>query len=195
MRASEFVTETAHHSRMYTAPVGKWNVHIDTHQIVTAAARNIPASVASNIIRYAFTKVPDIETIPRGKGAFFQDTNTLISIYIFRSKNYPNEFTVETILSPEMKISPPYFRAAVPPTGLTDPPGVQAGQEFIRQQVQARGRDAVSQDMELMKPKFDAYLKRQEKIQDMLDAYPHPTNRAERRALVKHLSKRIRTEK
>lgn len=194
MKIKEIVAE-AHHSRLTTAPIGKWNVHIDTHLFVTAAARDISTSTTSNIITYAFTMVPEIEKIPRGQGAFFQDTNTLISIYILRSKSYPNEFTVQTILSPEMKISPPLFRRPVPPAYWEDTPEMKAGAELIRQQVKAKGRDAVSQDLENMKPKIDARMKLSQRISDILDEVPPATNRAERRALLKYAQKRLRSGK
>jgi hypothetical protein len=148
MRATEFLTE-AHHSRLFTQKMGKWNVHFDSHFLVTVSARNISLPFVSHMISYIFYNLDDIETIPRGKGAYIQDTNTLISVYIKRSNSYPTDFTIETVLSPDMKPTPPLFRRSFPaaPKSLKDKPHDRKMQDKIRKDVEQKGRDKVSQDL------------------------------------------------
>jgi hypothetical protein len=168
MRAQEFLTE-AHHARLATHKAGRYTVHIDSHFLATTAARNIPLRFISRFINYTFIMIPEIETIPRGKGAYVQDTNSLISIYIRRSNSYPLEFTVETVLSPDMKPTPPFFRRSFPFTPneyKTDPRTIKA-QTKMAKDVEQRGRDAVSRDLEDMPFK------------------PQLINRQQRRALAK----------
>ena len=168
MRAADFIIE-AHHSRLATHKAGQYTVHIDSHFLVTTAARNIPLKFISRFINYTFIMIPEIETIPRGQGAYVQDTNSLISIYIRRSKSYPLEFTVETVLSPGMKPTPPFFRRSFPfsPDEHKTDPRTAKAQAKMAKDIEQRGRDAVSQDLEDMPIK------------------PHLMNRQQRRALAK----------
>ena len=133
MRAQEFITE-AHHHRIASQELGQWTVHIDSHALVTIADRDIQLGDVINILTFACKYVPELKTIPRGKGAYFQDTNSLVSIYIRRSEHYPNELTLETVLGPKMAPSPPLFRRSVPPTprDLQDTPSLRASKAAMR---------------------------------------------------------------
>jgi len=145
MRASEFITE-AHHSILKTMTIGPWSVQIDTHAVVSMASRGISPIDFSNIITYACI-YPDVAaTIPLGKGAYVQDTNTLVSVYLHRLSE--NEIRVETVLGPDMKPKPPMFRRPVPNT-INKNVGAkfQQSQDKMAQAVQKYGRDAVSQEM------------------------------------------------
>lgn len=181
MRAEEFITE-AHHHRMGTQQIGQWTVHVDTHALVSAADRDIATGDMVNIAEFAFKYVPELKTIPRGKGAYFQDTNTLISLYIKRSANYPNEFTIETVLGPDMRPSPPLFRRSVPPTPewMQDTPKDKAARAAMRRDTRALGRDAVSQDIEGMMPQIRNYSLKKSMSTEV------PLNREQRRALKKY---------
>ena len=181
MRAREFVTE-AHHYRMATQQMGPWTVHIDSHAFVTMADRSISPGDVVNMLSFACRSVPEIKTIPRGKGAYFQDTNTMISIYIKRSDSYPNELTLETVLPPEMAPTPPLFRRPVPPHDMRDTPLIKSGQQAMRQKIQSVGRDAVSQDVESMMPAMQASM-------NQPPAPDAPLNREQRRAWSKYLQK------
>ena len=178
MRARAFTTE-AHHYRMITGSMGPWTVHIDSHAFVTVADRGIKLADVVNILTFACLRVPELKTIPLGKGAYFQDTNTLISLYLKRSDHYPNEITLETVLSPDMRPTPPLFRRAVLSHNIKEPKHVTSGQQAMRQKIQSVGRDAVSQDVESMMPAFNAKT----------NALGIPQNREERRALDKYLQK------
>lgn len=179
MRAQEFVNE-AHHYRIGSQEIGQWTVHIDSHALVTIAHRDIQLGDVINILTFACKYVPELKTIPRGKGAYFQDTNSLISIYIRRSEHYPNELTLETVLEPSMRPSPPLFRRPVPPTpqDLQDTPELRANKAAMRKHTQAQGRDAVSQDIEGMMPGIRDYA-----IRKSAAAPEVPLNREQRRAL------------
>lgn len=183
MRAQEFVTE-AHHHRIGSQEIGQWTVHIDSHALVTIADRDIQLGDVVNILTFACKYVPELKTIPRGRGAYFQDTNTLVSVYIRRSEHYPNELTLETVLSPNMKPSAPLFRRPVPPTpqDMQDTPALKAQKAAMRRDTQAQGRDAVSQDIEGMMPDIRAYAARPRSAEA-------PLNREQRRALNKYLPK------
>lgn len=148
MRANEFITE-AHHHRVLTHKIGKWTVHFDSHLMATIPARDIPLEFAIYMINYVFWNIPDIDTIPRGKGAYIQDTNSLVSIYIKRSQSYPTEFTVETILAPSMKPTPPLFRRPVPPNPKFSQDNKKQKEKMakFKKDAEERGRDAVSQDL------------------------------------------------
>jgi hypothetical protein len=182
MRASEFITE-AHHHRIGSQEIGQWTVHIDSHALVTIADRDIQLGDVINILTFACKYVPELKTIPRGKGAYFQDTNSLVSIYIRRSEHYPNELTLETVLGPKMTPSPPLFRRSVPPTpqDLQDTPSLRASKAAMRKHTQAQGRDAVSQDIEGMMPAIKDYSARRSAA-----APEVPLNREQRRALNKY---------
>lgn len=181
MRATEFTTE-AHHYRMATQQIGLWTVHIDSHAFVTIADRDIPLGDVVNILTFACKYVPELSTIPRGKGAYFQDTNTLVSIYIKRSANYPNELTLETVLGPNMKPSAPLFRRPVPPHDMPDNSTIKAGKAAMRRRTQSSGRDAVSQDIEGLMPAIKTNTNR-------IAPAEVPLNRQQRRALNKYQQK------
>ena len=149
MRATEFVTE-AHHSILKVMQMGQWRVHIDSHAMVSAAARGVDAADFSNIISYA-THIPNtLSTIPVGKGAYFQDVNTMISVYIHRLGQ--DELRVETVLGPDMSPKPPMFRRPVPAHNLKVEPSLKQAQAAMRKQTQQHGRDYVSQKLADVKP-------------------------------------------
>jgi len=183
MRAREFTTE-AHHYRMATQKMGNWKVHLDSHAVVTMADRDIDSGSVINILGFACRNVPELGTIPLGKGAYFQDTNTLISLYLKRSDHYPDEITLETVLSPDMRPTPPLFRRPVPPAprDMQDNALVRANKQAMKQKTQARGRDAVSQDIESMMPTLKASM-------NQPPAPDAPLNREQRRAWSKYLQK------
>jgi hypothetical protein len=147
MKVREILNE-AHHSIIATFPAGPWKVEIDSHAIVSQVDRNIPLSAFTAMITY-MCSLPDVlPTIPVGRGAYFQDINTRISIYVTRTAD--KTVRVETVLSPTMAPKAPLFRRSVPawqpkdrqPDDLTP----------MRADIKARGRDAVSQDLEQLKP-------------------------------------------
>ena len=150
MRANEFITE-AHHSILKTMTIGQWRVLIDSHAVVSMAARNVSPIDFSNIITYACI-YPDVAaTIPLGKGAYVQDINTMVSVYLHRLSE--NEIRVETVLGPDMKPKPPLFRRSVPNT-INKNVGAkfQQSQDKMAQAVQKYGRDVVSQKMSTYAP-------------------------------------------
>ena len=149
MRAAEFTTE-AHHSILKVIQMGPWRVHIDTHAIVSATARSVDVADFSNIVSYA-THVPNtLNTIPVGKGAYFQDVNTMISIYIHRLSE--DELRVETVLGPDMRPTQPMFRRPVPPHNRKVDPRLKQSQDAMRKQTQQHGRDTISQRLADIKP-------------------------------------------
>lgn len=167
MRASEFITE-AHHSILKTMTIGSWRVLIDSHAVVSMAARKVSPIDFSNIITYACI-YPDIAaTIPLGKGAYVQDINTMISVYLHRLSD--NEIRVETVLGPDMKPKPPLFRRSVPNINKKVDAKFQQGQDKMAQDIQQHGRDAISQKISTLAPvlsmnradrrAFDRYTKR-----------------------------------
>jgi hypothetical protein len=161
MKINEILTE-AHHSIMASFPAGAWKVEIDSHAMVSQVDRNIPLHKFTSIITY-MCSLPDVlPTIPVGRGAYFQDTNTRISVYVTRTAD--KTVRVETVLSPDMKPKAPLFRRPVPdwqPKGYK-PDNLTPMQADIK----ARGRDAVSQDLEQLRPLM-------------------PVNRAQRRQFAK----------
>jgi hypothetical protein len=162
MKIQEILTE-AHHSILVTMPIGPWKVQIDTHAYATLPARDIPLENFTNMISY-MCYLPDVlPTIPVGRGAYFQDTNTAISIYVTRVAN--NVIRVETVLDRTMKPKQPLFRRSVPAPDMKNIKPVDYGS--IRDAVKTQGRDAVSQDME-------------KNLQPLM-----PVNRAERRKFSK----------
>ena len=183
MRAREFTTE-AHHYRMTTQRMGYWKVHLDSHAVVTIADREIDSGSVMNILEFACRNVPELKTIPLGKGAYFQDTNTLISLYLKRSDHYPDEITLETVLSSDMRPTPPLFRRSVPPTprNMQDTARMKANKQAMKQKTQALGRDVVSQDIESMMPDLKAAM-------NQPPAPDAPLNREQRRAWNKYLQK------
>jgi len=149
MRASEFITE-AHHSILKTITIGPWRVQIDTHAVVSMASRGVSPIDLSNIITYACV-FPDIAaTVPIGKGAYFQDINTMVSVYFHRLGE--NEIRIETVLGPDMKPKPPLFRRSVPTTNRKVDAKFQQNQSIMAQDVQKYGRDAISQKISAIAP-------------------------------------------
>ena len=171
MRANEFITE-AHHSILKTMTIGQWRVLIDSHAVVSMAARNVSPITFSNIITYACI-YPDVAaTIPIGKGAYVQDTNTLVSVYLHRLSE--NEIRVETVLGPDMKPKPPLFRRSVPNTNNVKlDPKFLNGQNKLAQDIQQYGRDDISKRISAVAPilnlnradyrKFQRLMKRKNK--------------------------------
>lgn len=190
MRASEFITE-AHHSRMLTWKLGTWTVHIDSHAFVSLPERDIALHDFVNILTFACKYVPELKDIPRGKGAYFQDTNTLVSLYLRRSQHYPSEITVETALGPNMKPKPPLFRRSVPPPDYQDTDDMKRTAVSMRDRTMTHGRDKVSQDIEDLIPTIEKHLAAHEYTPDMPSPSPSmpALNRADRRTLQKYLRK------
>lgn len=149
MRSCEFISE-AHHSILATRQIGPWNVHIDTHAIASQASRGIDLADFTNIITHACFLPNTLNTIPVGKGAYFQDLNTRISIYIYRLGN--DELRIETVLGPDMKPKPPMFRRAVPSHNIKIDPRVNPAQNAVAQVAQQHGRDYVSQHLSDLAP-------------------------------------------
>ena len=144
MRASEFITE-AHHGILKTVTVGPWSVQIDTHATVSMASRGVSPSTFSDIVTYACSSPNIVDTIPIGKGAYFQDVNTMVSVYLHRLSE--NEIRVETVLGPDMKPKPPMFRRPIPSTTRKPSAIMQKNLNYMAQQAQELGRDAVSQKL------------------------------------------------
>ena len=148
MRASEFIVE-AHHSIIKTMPIGPWKVQIDSHAFVSMAARGVSPLDFSNIVTYACLYPDIVDTIPIGKGAFFQDVNTMVSVYLHRIGE--NEIRIETVLGPDMKPKPPMFRRPVPVNTMKLDPRTKQGQDALAKRIQQHGpegRDVVSKEIE-----------------------------------------------
>ena len=144
MRANEFISE-AHHSILNTVTRGPWSVQIDTHAVASMASRGVSPSDFSDIVNYA-CKAPDtLNTIPIGKGVYFQNINNMVSVYILRLSE--NEIRVETVLGPDMKPKPPMFRRPIPSTTRKPSPRMQQNLDYMARQAQELGRDAVSQKL------------------------------------------------
>jgi hypothetical protein len=151
MKIQEILTE-AHHGVLMTLPFGPWQVQIDSHAYATIPHRGIPLESFVGIVSY-MCSLPDVlPTIPVGKGAYFQDTNTAISIYVTRVAD--DTVRVETVLDRTMKPKQPLFRRPVPHWSpnpakkrVTD-----KTMQAIQKTTQQRGRDAVAQDAELIQP-------------------------------------------
>jgi hypothetical protein len=167
MRIKEILTE-AHHSIVKTLRIGPWQVQLDSHFLVSVAHKGIDIKTATSIVTYSALQ-PDIyQTVPVGKGVFYQDVNTMISIYVHRVNQ--NTIRVETVLPPSEIPKPPMFRRPVPPNETPRNPDVDRAVDYIRKQSQLKGRDAVSQEIEKIKPYIDL-------------------NRAQRRKLYKPIRK------
>ena len=171
MRASEFITE-AHHGILKTVTVGPWSVQIDTHAAVSLASRGVSPSTFTDIVTYACSSPNIVDTIPIGKGAYFQDVNTMVSIYLHRLSQ--NEIRVETVLGPDMKPKPPLFRRSVPNTNNVKlDPKFLNGQNKLAQDIQQYGRDDISKRISAVAPilnlnradyrKFQRLMKRKNK--------------------------------
>lgn len=145
MRIKEILTE-AHHSIVKTLQIGPWQVQVDSHFLVSLAHKGVDIKTATSIVTYSALQ-PDIyQTVPVGKGVFYQDVNTMVSIYVHRVNQ--NTIRVETVLPPSEIPKPPMFRRPVPPNETPRMRAVDRNIEFMRKQTQLRGRDAVSQDLE-----------------------------------------------
>jgi hypothetical protein len=149
VRANEFISE-AHHSILNTVTRGPWSVQIDTHAVASMASRGVSPSDFSDIVNYA-CKAPDtLNTIPIGKGAYFQNINNMVSVYILRLSE--NEIRVETVLGPDMKPKSPMFRRPIPSTTRKTSPIMQQNLDYMARQAQQYGRDAVSQKLATIAP-------------------------------------------
>jgi hypothetical protein len=165
MKISEIILE-AHHSILATTKIGPWNVQFDSHAFASIANRGIPPEDYTNIASY-MCFLPDVfPTVPVGRGAYFQDTNTRISIYATRVTK--DTIRIETVLGPDMQPKPPLFRRPVPPSTVKHKNPLDLSQ--LRARTQVLGRDAVSQELEKIKPLM-------------------PVNRAERRKFSKFAKK------
>lgn len=168
MRAIEFITE-AYHSKLATQELGKWTVHIDSHAFVSLTDRNISLRDFTNILSYAFVVASDnIEKIPRGTGAFIQDINTNISVYVSKSKSFPLDITVETVLAPTMTPKDPVIKIAVPLDTRPDAPAVLKAKTSMKKKIDASSRDDMAQQLDNFKDR-------------------PPLNREQRRALDKQM--------
>lgn len=145
MKITEIVLE-AHHYVHKTIQIGSWTVHLDSHAIVSAAHRNVPFEVLTNIISYLCFMPDVLPTFPVGRGAYFQDTNTLVSIFVKRISE--NDVRIETVLGSDMKPKPPLFRRPVPANTKSAPANLKQIEKHLHKASQEQGRDAVSQDIE-----------------------------------------------
>jgi len=161
MKISEIVQKKppAHHSVMHTITVGPWQVQLDTHALASRVdpQRSVPQHVFVNIMNSACNTPGTLDTIPIGRGAFFQDTTTRVSLYFKRLDQHT--LRLETVLGAGQQPKPPLFRRPVTP--WQPPPRIvqqqQAIDQQLAQQVQQRGRDSLSQDLEQAKPYLDTY--------------------------------------
>ncbi len=149
MKILEIIQE-AHHSIINTIKMGRWTVHLDSHAMVSVAHKGVSLEHFSNIISYSCFLPNVYETVPIGKGVFFQDVNTMISIYVHRLAE--NELRVETVLPPSEIPKPPMFRRPVPITDQKPTSKITKSMNAMRAASQERGRDAVSQDLEKLAP-------------------------------------------
>lgn len=145
MKSYEFLKE-AHHSIVATSKIGPWNVQIDSHAMVTLPERDISVATFSNIITHMCFMPNLLDSIPIGRGAYFQDTNSLVSLYLTRVGG--DTIRVETALSPDMKPKPPLFRRPVPVSTIKSSKKDKEAAKLIRAKTLSHGRDAVSQDFE-----------------------------------------------
>ena len=148
-------------------------MQLDTHAIASQASRGIELADFTNIITYACFISDMLSTIPIGKGAYFQDVNTLISIYLTRLGK--DEIRVETVLGPDMHPKQPMFRRPVPPHNMPRSSTVRKTQSSMAKAAQEHGRDFVSQ-----------------RIADLAPVVVHATtgmNRADRRAFGRFMKK------
>ena len=145
MKITEIISE-AHHSIVTSAKVGPWIVHMDSHALVSVAHKGVPLADFSNIVNYSCL-LPDVyQKVPIGKGVFFQDVNTMISIYVKRLSE--TELVVETVLPKSEIPKPPMFRRPVPPHKIKHSKEVNQTLDAMRAASLDQGRDAISQDME-----------------------------------------------
>lgn len=163
MKITEIINE-AHHSIAGTFKIGPWTIYFDSHALVSVAHKEVSLADFTNIVSYSCT-LPDVyPTIPIGKGAYFQDVNTMISIYVTRLSRF--ELRVETVLPKTQIPKPPMFRRPVPPASFKDNKRVGATLASLKADSLVRGRDAVSQDMEknLATPKNRAERRQLDKL-------------------------------
>jgi hypothetical protein len=145
MKITEIISE-AHHSIISKTKIGPWTVHLDSHAMVSVAHKGVPLEDFSNIVTYSCLSPDVYQRVPIGKGVFFQDVNTMISIYVTRLSE--TDLRVETVLPKSEIPKPPMFRRPVPFHGMKRPKEVNSALNAIRADSLDRGRDAVSQDME-----------------------------------------------
>jgi len=178
MKISEIVQKKplAHHSVMTTITVGPWQVQLDTHALASRVdpQRSVPQHEFVAIMNSACNTPGTLDTIPIGRGAFFQDTNTRVSLYFKRLDQHT--LRLETVLGAGQQPKPPLFRRPVTPwqPNAQRVQRQQAIDQQLAQQVQQRGRDSLSQDLEQAKPSLDMY---------------QSLNRAERRAFDRMVNK------
>ena len=148
MKITEIIQE-AHHSITKTTKIGPWTVQIDSHALVSIAHKGVKLSDFTNIVTYSCL-APDIyQQVPVGKGVYFQDVNTLVSIYVTRVSD--DTLRVETVLPPSQKPKPPFYRRPVPSSDRQDSQ-VEKTLQAMQAKTQALGRDAVSQELERITP-------------------------------------------
>lgn len=181
MKITEIISE-AHHSIVSSARVGQWIAHMDSHALVSVAHKGVPLEDFSNIVNYSL-RLPDVyQKVPIGKGVFFQDVNTMISIYVKRLSE--TELVIETVLPKSEIPKPPMFRRPVPPHKLKRPKEVDRTLNTMRAASLDQGRDAVSRDMEKFVQDRNAALS-----QDIekAAAFVQQLNRQQRRELEKQM--------
>ena len=145
MKITEIISE-AHHSIVHRMKIGQWTIHIDSHALVSAPHKNVSIEDFTNIVIYS-SMLPDVyQTIPIGKGVFFQDVNTMISIYVKRISE--NDLRVETVLPKSEIPKPPMFRRPVPANKIKRSKKQGEIYNTARTDSLKRGRDEISQDIE-----------------------------------------------
>jgi hypothetical protein len=157
MKVREIINE-AHHSIIATMEIGDWILDIDSHYIATIADRSnkVNAKEVTSIISFACLYSEELKKLPRGTGAFVQDTVSNISIFLHRYKNQPNRLRLETVLTPDMTPKDRIIRITVPSTNTKMSRKDIKNIERVRMDTQLRGRDSVSQDYENNKDVIDA---------------------------------------
>jgi len=159
--------QPAHHSIMTTVTIGPWQVQLDTHALASRVdpQRAVPQHEFVAIMISACNTPGTLDTIPLGRGAFFQDTNTRVSLYFKRLDQHT--LRLETVLGADQQPKPPLFRRAVSPwqPNAQRVQQQQAIDQQLAQRVQQQGRDSLSQDLEQAKPSLDMYqsLNRQDR--------------------------------
>lgn len=146
MRASDFITE-AHHYILSTHQMGEWEVQISSHATVSIPDRSRDTDILS-IANYVCTHPSGLESIRRGAGACFYDTNSRVAIWLDRSPSRPRVLTLATVFKPGFHLPKPVFEITVPDTRMPDDPKLKQVIDFMDKEVKNRGRDAVSQDLE-----------------------------------------------
>lgn len=145
MRAFEFITE-AHHHIYKVVQVGPWAVHFDSHAEASRIDRQVSQHDVNNILIHACNQPETLSTIPQGRGAYYQDVNTRVSLYLHRLG--PDSIRFETVLDASLTPNPPMFRRAVPPHGQKPSVKSRNMDAALRDYTQKKGRDALSQAMQ-----------------------------------------------